>query len=77
MGNLEFISEIKKNKNINLEDIVNVFIEKKVSKYQAFVLIRDNFNYKQLEIMYYLNLLYKDEEPNPFNEDFMNCLKEE
>ncbi|MDV7696786.1 hypothetical protein N6B72_07635 [Chryseobacterium soli] len=72
MENLEFISEIKKNIDISLEDVVNIFIEKKISKYKAFVLIRDNFNYGELKIMYYLNLLYKDEESNPFNEDFIN-----
>ncbi|SHL92378.1 hypothetical protein SAMN05444360_1064 [Chryseobacterium carnipullorum] len=74
MENLEFISDIKKNNDISLEDIVNIFIEKKIAKYKAFVLIKENFNYKELKIMYYISLLYKDEDPNPFNEDFINFL---
>ncbi|SKC13132.1 hypothetical protein [Chryseobacterium balustinum] len=72
MENLKFIEEIKKNKNYNLEDIIRIFIDKKIPKYVAFVLIKTNFNYDEQKIMYYLNLLCKNEEPNPFNEDFIN-----
>lgn len=72
MEKLELILEIKKSKDFNLKNIVSFFIERKISKYEAFILIRNNFNYDHAIVMYYINLLYKDDEPNPFNEDFVN-----
>lgn len=47
-------------------------MEKKIPKYLVFNLIKNNFDFDQIKIMYYLNLLYKDNDLNPFNEDFIN-----
>lgn len=77
MENLKFIEEIKKNKNFSLEDIIKIFIDRKIPKYVVFVLIKTNFNYDEEKIMYYLNLLSNNEESNPFNEDFINYSEEE
>lgn len=74
MKNLEIIDEIKKNENTSLEEIINIFKSNRVDKNVTLHLIRINFNYEYSEILYYLNLIYKDSFKNPFNEDFIKGL---
>lgn len=69
MKNSEIIAKIKKTEHISLEEIVNIFKRNKVDKNVALHLLRINFNYEYLEIIYYLDLIYKEPFINPFTED--------
>ncbi|CAD0223961.1 conserved protein of unknown function [Chryseobacterium sp. JV274] len=72
MKNFQFIEEIKKKQNITLEEIVSTFMEHNVHRNVALQLIRINFNYEYPEIIYYLDIIYRDVSSNPFNDDFIN-----
>ncbi|MDH6254476.1 hypothetical protein M2347_004203 [Chryseobacterium sp. H1D6B] len=72
MKNSQIIEELKKDKNISLEKIVNIFNENSIQKNVALHLIRIHFNYKYSEIMACLDSIYKDVPINPFNKDFID-----
>jgi hypothetical protein len=72
MKNSQIIEEIKKDKNINLEKIVNIFSKNNIQKNVALHLIRIHFNYEYSEIIACLDNIYKDEPINPFNKDFID-----
>jgi hypothetical protein len=72
MNNFQIIEEIKTKQNISLEEIVNTFMEHNVHRNVALQLIRINFNYEYPEIIHYLDIIYKDQSTNPFNDDFIN-----
>jgi hypothetical protein len=74
MKNSEIISKIKKKEHISLEEIVNILKKNKFDKNIALHLLIINFNYEYSEIIYYLDLIYKEPFVNPFTEDFINNL---
>ncbi|UEQ77237.1 hypothetical protein [Chryseobacterium arthrosphaerae] len=74
MKHLETIEEIKKGKNLTLENIVTIFNKKRIPKNASFHLIKINFNYEDGDIIKYLDLIYGDELTNPFNKDFIDKL---
>ena len=74
MKHLEIIEEIKKDKNLTLENIVTIFYKKRIPRNASFHLIKINFNYDDCDIIKYLDFIYVNEPTNPFNRDFIDEL---
>lgn len=72
MKNSQIIEEIKKDKNISLDKIINILKENNVQKNVALHLIRIHFSYEYSEIITCLDKIYKDTPINPFNKDFID-----
>lgn len=72
MKNSQIIEEIKKDKNISLEKIVNILKDNNVQKNVALHLIRIHFNYEYSKIITCLDMTYGDVPINPFNKDFID-----
>lgn len=77
MENLKFLEEIKQKKDLTLENIVRIFMDNKISRYDAFNLISTNFKFPSSAIIHHIYMVYANTEINPFNKDFFNLLEED